>query len=196
MFLLFHIILSFCSKYVINVLSSINIDKKFQISGDYKKSYLTFERTWNATCHSEANFTEECPLLGQQPHEIPLPCVPEERASVFQTFIQRFTSRRSSTNSEAEPAEPSIAYVNTNVQGGEKVYLKNVQLLLNGATLQSLSQENATVESDPARYYLFLRSSGCLQSGFANAITLSDWNNAYSIFSMDLSSNNDAFNTV
>ena len=160
---------------------------------------MTFERTWNATCHSTANFTEESPLLGEYPHEIPLPLpsVPEEREeSFFQTFIQRFTSRRPSTNSEAGPAEQNIAYANTNVQGGEKVYLKNVQLLLNGAALQSLSQENATVESDPARYYLFLRSSGCLQTGFANAITLSDWNNAYSIFSMDLSSNNDAFNTV
>ena len=157
---------------------------------------MTFQRTWASSCHSvPRDFTEESPLLGQ-PHEIPLPSVPEEREHFFRTFIQRFTSRGPSTSFEAQPAEPRIGYATPNVQGGEAIYLKNVQLLLNGAPLQSLSQENATVESDPARYFLFLRSSGCLQTGFANAITLSDWNNAYSIFSMDLSSNNDAFNTV
>ena len=57
-----------------------------------------------------------------------------------------------------------------NAPAANDVYLKNVNLLLNGAPLQSLSCEDGKRDFDYSQYFLFLRATGCVQTGFSHGI--------------------------
>ena len=48
---------------------------------------------------------------------------------------------------------------------GGKVYLKSVNLLLNGKPMQSLTLEPATEKENYGHYYLFAKATGCVNSG-------------------------------
>ena len=52
----------------------------------------------------------------------------------------------------------------------DDIYVKNVNLLLNGAPLQSLSTEDAKRDYDYSQYFLFLKATGCVHTGFSHGI--------------------------
>lgn len=107
---------------------------------------------------------------------MPLPEIPgtSGERSNFPSMIQRMIFGRQQVIPEAavssidnQTAESDIL---PTAKANTDVYVKNVTLLFNGAPLQSLSSEDGSRDFDYSKYFLFLRSTGCVQSGFSHGI--------------------------
>ena len=110
---------------------------------------------------------------------LPLPPIPgslEAEASVPSLLRRMIFGRPQSSpivdseDTEHAIQEESEEFTPVDTAANTDIYIKNVNLLLNGAPLQSLSTEDAKRDFDYSQYFLFLKATGCVQTGFSHGI--------------------------
>ena len=158
-------------------------------NGNYGKSYFGFERRW-----SKAGCTVE-----SQQQQLPYvqPAIPPEAdlfemnedAGVISNTIRNLIGRFRRTapqdhinlnqsNTMMEPPQPFLGNNHqTEVEAFalNDIYIKHCDLRKDGASMQSLSQVDASRMSSPCSYYQFAKVLGAVQSGFSPGISMDDY---------------------
>ena len=99
---------------------------------------------------------------------IPDVSVPEQQESPLNGFFQRFWQRQSNQCANRAPQtqanlrpEPESSTASTIEADISESYIKKVVLKLNGKTIQSLSEEEATRDLSSCSYVAFAKAAGC-----------------------------------
>ena len=133
---------------------------------------MTFQRRW-----PKGSCTELMNQRSTSVRNLPLPTIPGSRptetsvSSILRRMI--FGAHEPRLEMDVESGEQGSLEEDAELPTGNAntdVFLKSVNLLFNGAPLQSLSNEDAQRDFDYARYFLFLRATGCCQSGILQQI--------------------------
>lgn len=150
------------------------------LNGDYKHSFMTFQRRW-----AKGSCVEQMNQRSTSVRHLPLPTIPGSRAT--ETSVPSFLRRM--IFGAPEPRMDVESEEQTSLGGNEElptvsanadtdIFLKSVNLMFNGAPLQSLSNEDAQRDFDYSRYFLFLKATGCCQSGINDKLHKSVLNKA------------------
>ena len=51
--------------------------------------------------------------------------------------------------------------------------------MFNGAVTHSLDSIDAKLANDPAKYFSFLKNTGCINTGWAHGISQEDWHGKF-----------------
>ena len=178
--------------------------------GKYNKAYFAFERRFNDKLSVESTFPEQNITYIQ-------PSIPPEASSIenseqigggvsdtIRNILGRFrrpTNSHDTSNIDTVVNSSLSMEENRNIQSLESftekdVYIKTCDLRKDGASINSLSQIEATRQSSPCSYFQFAKVLGAVQSGFSPGITLEDYEKAYPIYGFDLSNSGESWDSM
>ena len=177
-------------------------------SGNYKKAYFAFERRWTQTQSFESPSARQSltfiqptiPPEADQQTTNEQTGVSETIRNIFERFRRPTYTQESNNTNATNETLPSL-----NENGNQRqlnafadtdVYIKHCDLRKDGASMQSLSQVEATRRSSPCSYYQFSKVLGAVQTGFSPGITMDGYEKAYPIFCFDLSNSGESFDPM
>lgn len=148
------------------------------LNGDYKEFFYNFKRSWTAT---STGVSRSSSVISMSPQVQTI--TPQPNRKSFFSFLSSLRATTAEVDIESQrqsivvppPEQPPINDLGTTVT----CYIKNCNLTLNGHSISSLGQVDASATRDVESYLQFAKTTGCLGTGFSNSISLDDYNNAY-----------------
>ena len=168
---------------------TIGFQKTSLFNGNYGKAYFAFERRWTASSIVESQPQQQLSFV--QP-AIPPEADPfeinEETGGISDTIrnlIGRFRRQApqdhytlSQSNVRMDPPQPfcdSNDQTKVDAFASTDIYIKHCDLRKDGASMQSLSQVDASRQSSPLSYWQFAKTLGSVQTGFSPGISMEDY---------------------